>query len=121
MSDTLLNIIKDNLKTYPIVTDNEGMIKDRFEIKYHPDKFLIDEEDNVDQIIINEIISNYDKGLTQFIICNTIHRSKVIRSALKNENVILYNSEFVNKDKIQKEKDIYEAIGNKKPFILIAT
>jgi len=73
-------------------------------------------------------VQNYQKGLTQFVILNTVEQAKKMYLSLKEklksfENVpklLLYHSQFIYKDRIKKEEEIYERL-KEKPFILVAT
>jgi len=135
MSGTLPNFIREELEGYVEVIDEEG-------IEYTPFSFnLIDEnilkiqksDENektvlIDQEIINEIINQYNLGLKQFIILNTIERAqefyKILKSNLEEDfddpNVILYHSQFIHSDRVKKESEIIDN-AKKGSFILIAT
>jgi CRISPR-associated endonuclease/helicase Cas3 len=78
--------------------------------------------------VIEEIVSQYKKGLKQFIILNTVKRAqefyKIVKMNLENEidypNVILYHSQYTYNDRVKKELEIRDESENG-PFILIAT
>jgi len=108
------------------VLDEEGLKFEPFKLEIHREALVQDNQVNGD--VVKKIIENYGKGLSQFIILNTVRRSqqvyKELKKALEKEydepNIILCNSQFTYKDRVAKEKDIMYKV-KKKPFILVAT
>jgi len=88
-------------------------------------------KDWINEEVINEIEQNYHKGMIQFIILNTIDRSKLIYETLvkrlpqsgDSPRIILHHSQFTYKDREEKERDILHKLKEEKlrPFILVAT
>ncbi|NMC68266.1 MAG: CRISPR-associated helicase Cas3' [Spirochaetales bacterium] len=136
MSGTLPDFIRDELEDYIEVVDEEG-------IEYTPFSFNLSDENIIEiikskdknekdvlinQDILDEIINQYNVGLNQFIILNTIERAqefyKILKSNLEENyddpNLILYHSQFIYKDRVEKESEI-KSKSEKAPFILIAT
>ena len=123
MSGTIPNFLSEKIN-YDTVIDNEGLT-------YKPFKMFFNEHNIFDEKVFENIINNYIKGKTQFIILNTVSKSKkfykILIDKLKNknieQNVILYHSQYTYKDRTKKEKEIKEKYmqKHKKPFILIAT
>lgn len=136
MSGTLPDFIRDELEDYIEVIDKEG-------IEYAPFSFNLSNEniikipktsdENEEDVLINQrilddIINNYNRGLKQFIILNTIKRAQEFYKILKNNleenydnvNIILYHSQFIYKDRVEKESEIKNR-SKKGPFVLIAT
>ncbi|HLB72069.1 MAG: CRISPR-associated helicase Cas3' [Candidatus Methanoperedens sp.] len=110
-------------------TDNDGLFFEPFKLNISKEKLVTKEAINKE--IIDEIIENYNKGLVQFIILNTIERSKSIYDALitnlpqseEHEKIILHHSQFTYQDRADKERDILQKLNKEKlrPFILVAT
>ena len=132
MSGTIPNFLNEKID-YDTVVDNGGL-------NYKPFKMFFNECEIFDENVFENIINNYIEGKTQFIILNTVLKSKkiykILIDKLKNynsmetdmeydsiENVILYHSQYTYKDRTKKEKEIKEKYNqkHKKPFILIAT
>jgi len=111
-------------------TDDEGLNFEPFKVKLQPHKKLV-AKDWINEETITEIVENYHKDLIQFIILNTVERSKLIYETLINRlpqteefhRIILHHSQFTYKDREQKERDILQRPKDKKPrpFILVAT
>ncbi|MCR9066356.1 MAG: CRISPR-associated helicase Cas3' [Cytophagales bacterium] len=74
---------------------------------------------------IDDILNDYKSGKKVLIVCNTIKKARqlfdlVYKEELKND-IMLYHSQFILKDKVAKEKEL-EKIGSKKVgFIAICT
>ncbi len=110
-------------------TDNEGLFFEPFKLDISKEKLVTKKAINKE--IIDEISGNYHKGLVQFIILNTIERSKSIYDALitrlpqseEHERIILHHSQFTYQDRADKERDILQRLNIEKlrPFILVAT
>jgi len=121
MSGTLPDFMLKKLNNcYKHVIDKEGLESIPFKLELHKKSIF---DDNV----IAEIVENYKKGLTQFVILNTVERAKQFYLRLKDElkdfdesNIMLYHSQFTYNDRIKKENEIYKRIKNN-PFILVAT
>jgi CRISPR-associated endonuclease/helicase Cas3 len=136
MSGTLPDFIRNELEGYVEVIDKEG-------IEYTPFTFNLSDENIIEiqkstdgnekrvlisQEILDEIIDQYDFGLNQFIILNTIERAqefyKILKSNLEKKyddpNLILYHSQFIYNDRVEKESEIKKRY-KERPFILIAT
>lgn len=118
MSGTLPNFMLEELHDYKHIVDEEGL-------KFKPFKIELYRYTLFENTVIKEIIENYKKGLTQFVILNTVERAKEFYSRLKREfcdqsNIMLYHSQFTYNDRIEKENEIYERM-KQKPFILVAT
>lgn len=121
MSGTLPEFMLNELPNYANITDEEGLEYTPFKIEFNSEP--IDEN-------IGEIVDNHKKGLTQFVILNTVERAKNVYLELKerlndnsNSNLMLYHSQFTFRDRVDKEKEIYERCNKAKtePFILVAT
>lgn len=121
MSGTLPEFMLNELPNYANIIDEEGLEYTPFKIEFNSEP--IDEN-------INEIVDNHEKGLTQFVILNTVERAKNTYLKLKerlnnssNPNIMLYHSQFTFRDRVDKEKEIYERYNKAKtePFILVAT
>jgi len=110
-------------------TDNEGLFFEPFKLNISKGNLVTKKAINKE--ILDEIIGNYQKGLVQFIILNTIERSKSIYDALitklpqteELERIILHHSQFTYQDREDKERDILDKLKVEKlrPFILVAT
>jgi len=111
--------------------DYEGLDFIPFKIQLYKNEYIIC-KNRINEKVIDEIIDNYKKKkVTQFIILNTVERSKKIFNFIReklhlpdnNENIILYNSQFTYKDRAEKEEIIEDfiKIKKKKPFILVST
>lgn len=111
-------------------TDAEGLHFVPFKVELLSDKKLI-AKDWINEEAIAEIVENYHKGLIQFIILNTVERSKLIYDTLtarlpqseEPSRIILHHSQFTYKDREEKERNIIQSVKEEKlrPFILIAT
>jgi len=126
MSGTLPNFIIDTLDNYEKVIDYKGLNFQPFTISYSSDILIKTKENhNLSHELIKEIKLNYDNGLKQFFIFNTIERAKQFFIKLKenteNLNIILYHSQFTHSDRVKKENEIINKSLDDKSFILIAT
>ena len=111
-------------------TDDEGLRFEPFKIKLLSKKKLVT-KDWINEKVIAEIEENYRKDRIQFIILNTVERSKSIYKTLINRlpqsedfpRIILHHSQFTYKDREEKEENILRNVKEEKlrPFILIAT
>jgi|Deesub1362A_J573_1020465.scaffolds.fasta_scaffold01387_11 CRISPR-associated endonuclease/helicase Cas3 len=125
MSGTLPEFIKRKVEefgNYRMFTDSEGLNFRPFYIRFE-NEYLI--EDKANKRVLNEIKNNYEKGLNQFIILNTVERAinfykELVSFMGSDKNIILYHSQFIFKDRVKKENDIMEKVKIK-PFILVAT
>ncbi|WP_202319142.1 CRISPR-associated helicase Cas3' [Archaeoglobus neptunius] len=121
MSGTLPDfMLKELDNCYRHIVDKEGLEFIPFKLELHGRPMFDDD-------VVNEIVENYRKGLTQFTILNTVERAKQFYLRLKEElknsdepNIMLYHSQFTYNDRVKKENEIYSRIKNK-PFILVAT
>jgi len=128
MSGTLPDFLIKRLKDYELIIDDEGLKYKPFKLEYR-DEMVIWKEDGewkVNERVINEIIENYKKGNTQFVILNTVERAKQLYKAIKEKvSAVLYHSQFAYKDRILKENEILELEQErkelKKPYVLVAT
>ncbi|MGB9614941.1 MAG: CRISPR-associated helicase Cas3', partial [Fervidobacterium sp.] len=135
MSGTLPQFFIENVKEINSeyqgpFTDAEGLRFEPFKVKFLSGKKLV-AKDWINEEAIAEIIENYHKGLIQFIILNTIERSKLIYETLtkrlqqaeKLDRIILHHSQFTYKDREEKERNILQALNKDRlrPFILVAT
>jgi len=110
-------------------TDDEGLHFEPFKIKFFNEKLVAKEW--INEEVISEIVENYHKGLVQFIILNTVERSKLVYESLINclsqsedsPRIILHHSQFTYKDREEKERCILQKLNQEKsqPFILVAT
>jgi CRISPR-associated endonuclease/helicase Cas3 len=116
MSASIPNRIKSllNIDTLETITQKELFSKKANKI-IKQEKFLED-----DYSFIQNKIDNHKNIL---IIRNRVESAieTYEEIAKKYDNVILYHSEFKKKDKIEKEKLIFEKLRKKEKFILIAT
>lgn len=111
-----------------LYSDDEGLLFEPFKIDTSCLRPLV-QQGQVNEQVVNEIADNYHKGLVQFVILNTIERSKLFYMALKNrlpeagETIVLLNSQFTYSDRADKEKNLLKDLKEKKsrPFILVAT
>jgi len=124
MSGTIPKFLNEKIG-YDTIVDVEGL-------EYRPFKMFFKEQDIFNEEVFDSIIDNYFNGKTQFIVLNTVSKSKKFYKTLmdkledydiKDPDVILYHSQFTYNDRNRKEKEIKEKYNNKnkKPFILIAT
>lgn len=135
MSGTLPNFFIEKVKEInneyigPF-TDEEGLFFQPFKVELKSSEKLVAKE-WINKGTITEIVENYHKGLIQFIILNTVERSKLIFEALisslsqseKHIRVILHHSQFTYQDRADKERNILQSLNEDRlrPFILIAT
>ncbi|ACV25244.1 CRISPR-associated helicase/endonuclease Cas3 [Methanocaldococcus fervens] len=128
MSGTLPSFLMNKLEGYEIVVDEEGLNYKPFKLEYLENHLIWKEngEWKVDGYIINEIIENYKKGVSQAIILNTVERAKEFYKAIKDKvPAILYHSQFAYRDRVKKEDEIFtleEMRKNQnKPYVIVAT
>jgi CRISPR-associated endonuclease/helicase Cas3 len=125
MSGTLPDFLLKKLPApYLNVEDEEGLKFRPFTLKLEENQLLNNDECEA------EILANYQKGLTQFIIVNTVERAKEFYLSLKRHlqtslgeddiNIMLYHSQFTYGDRLKKEREMRERL-KKKPFVLVAT
>jgi CRISPR-associated endonuclease/helicase Cas3 len=128
MSGTLPNFLMNNLEGYEIVVDEEGLNYKPFKLECSENHLIWKEgeEWKVNESIINEIIDNYKKGLSQAIILNTVERAKEFYKAIRDKvPAILYHSQFAYKDRVKKEDEIFNLEVMRKslnkPYVIVAT
>jgi len=134
MSGTLPEFFIKRVKD--VNDEYEGPFQDTDGLRFKPFKIELSDEnlvanDGIKKEVIKEIIENYrDKRLVQYIILNTVERSKLVYKVLKkrleefdkNPNIILYHSQFTYGDRGEKERNILNFNEKKlRPFILVAT
>jgi len=127
MSGTLPSFFVDKVNeesSYQVFDDAEGSNFTPFVFKTRYDECLID-NDCINEKVLDEIEENYRNGLRQFVILNTVTRSKRFYTKVKNRlgpsaNIVLHHSQLAFSDRSKKEELI---LKNKetRPFILIAT
>ncbi|EHP88828.1 CRISPR-associated helicase/endonuclease Cas3 [Methanotorris formicicus] len=128
MSGTLPSFLINCLEGYEIVVDEDGLNYKPFKLECS-ENHLIWKEDGewkVNEDIINEIIENYKKGLSQAIILNTVERAKEFYKAIRDKvPAILYHSQFAYKDRVKKEAEIFNLEEMRKilnkPYVIVAT
>ncbi|WP_055666024.1 CRISPR-associated helicase/endonuclease Cas3 [Desnuesiella massiliensis] len=117
MSASIPNKMKELLNINKLsVISEEKLFEKKANYIYKIDEAL---EDNIDKII-----DKFNKGKNILIVRNNIKKSVETFKNLKNsgiENIILYNSQFKKKDRVEKENEIYEKLANKEHFVLVAT
>ena len=126
MSGTLPKFIINSLDSYKKIIDFEGLNFQPFLIEYSSEVLIKTKENHfISKKLIKEIIKNYNDGLKQFFIFNTIDRAKQFYFKLKNKynnlNLILYHSQFTHNDRVKKENEIIQKSLENSSFILIAT
>lgn len=116
--------------------DKDGLQFKPFNIEIHSEHLI--EKDNVNENVINEIIDNCRKGIddhekkiNQFVILNTIERSRSFYERLKDrlsehglpQNILLLHSQFTYSDRAEKERELFDklTISKIRPYILVAT
>lgn len=129
MTGTLPDFLKekiDEFNEYKEIEDEEGLQYTPFKIKKR-EKFLV-KDGEVPQETENEIIDKLEQGFNQFIILNTVERSKVFYDKIKislpekyQDNLILYHSRFTHNDRLKKEQEIGDKDKAENPLLLIAT
>lgn len=76
------------------------------------------------QSIIQDIVSSYEKKQSVLIVLNTVSQAKAAYAELlgriPKEDIVLYHSRFIEKDRRLKEKSIIEG-QSKKGFVAVAT
>lgn len=129
MTGTLPDFLKKEIgrfNKYEKIEDKEGLQYTPFEIKKRV-QFLV-KEDEVPSNIVNEITNRLKHGLNQFVILNTVERSKKFYGEVKKslpekyqDNILLYHSRFTHNDRLKKEKEIEQKNKSEEPLLLIAT
>jgi CRISPR-associated endonuclease/helicase Cas3 len=134
MSGTLPEFFIKRVKD--VNDEYEGPFQDTDGLHFEPFKIELSDENlaangRIKKEVIKEIIEGYrDKRLVQYIILNTVERSKFVYEVLKkrlkefdkNPNIILHHSQFTYRDREEKEKNILNFNEKKlRPFILVAT
>ncbi len=108
--------------------DEEGLNFKPFRLNQFNDNIVT--RGGVNYKIIDEIVENYGKGLVQFIILNTVERSKSVYEALINRlpeessRIVLNHAQFTYSDRAAKEVTLLSTLKKEErlaPFILIAT
>jgi CRISPR-associated endonuclease/helicase Cas3 len=119
MSASIPNKIKEllNIQNYRLITEKKLFLKKANEI-IKKEEFLDDD--------LERIIENFKSGKNILVIKNTISSAVNTYKALKefglsNDDILLYHSTFKKKDRVKKEKLIFEKLNSNKPFILVAT
>lgn len=120
MSATMPNILKELLKDalgdkVKIIKDKELMKLSRNVLEFR--NCYVDEIDS-------EIVDSINQKKKILIVVNTVNEAiKLYEKYKKKINTVCYHSRFINKDRIEKEKELYdiERSENKKGILLIAT
>lgn len=125
MSGTLPEFLKKEVKLfgeYSVFEDSEGLRFRPFFLRFENEPLI---GNIANSEVLEEIKTNYTKGLNQFIILNTVERAKKFYKDLvsfigSDDSILLYHSQFTFNDRVKKENDIMEGV-KKNPFILVAT
>lgn len=117
MSASIPNKIKQllNIDKFNVISDKK-LFEKKANYIYKVDDFLENQ--------IGNISKKFNNGKSILIVRNTINKSIETYKKLKKieiENVILYNSQFKKRDRVNKENEIYEKLNNNEHFILVAT
>ncbi len=114
---------------YGLIEDKEGLNFTPFRVERYQEPLLSKEELN--KKVVDEIIKNFENGLNQFIILNTVERAQNMYKALKEmlnehdkkDRIFLLHSQFTYRDRDRKEEKIIRIIKQekKRPVILIST
>ncbi len=127
MSGTLPNFLTE-MFDYPVLVDEEGLGYRPFKIKKYEETLVSRDEGIrlVNKDKIEEIIENYGRGMSQFVILNTVERAKMFYKELSGRiPAVLYHSQFTYMDRVSKEKEILRLEEERKrlnkPYLLIAT
>lgn len=116
MSATIPNILKREFSNYSEIQssgkDNNGVIKSPYSFVFHGKSLLSgdtqEKEVNVSEEFMELIRENDGKNIG--VIVNTVQKSKCLFEILQNrfpklkKQILLYNSEFMRKDRVIKEK-----------------
>lgn len=122
--DTINNTLMENI-SYSLYIDKEGIHYTPFKIELFD--FPLIEKNNVAENIIEELIENFQKGINQFIILNTVRRAQKFYAQLieniDSESIFLLHSQFTYSDRNLKETEVINLIKKekKKPIIVIST
>jgi len=134
MSGTLPDFFIDKVRE--INMEYQGPYKDEEGLKFEPFKIALSNrklvgKDWINEDVIGEILDNYGKGLVQFVILNTVDRSRLVYETLIDRlhmkeaapKIFLHHSQFVYRDREEKENELIKALREEKarPFILVAT
>lgn len=114
MSATIPNILKREFSSYAEIQsngkDNKGAIKSPYNFVFHKKPLLSDDHQEKVATISEEFIELIHKSNEKNIgvIVNTVPKSKCLFKTLRDEfpkmQILLYNSEFMRKDRVIKEK-----------------
>ena len=125
MSCTLPDFITNDLSDYDMTKDEEGLKFEPFVIEYSDNCLVRKGSFDLDEDILSEIKSNYENGLKQFFIFNTVDRSQnfyfILKSYFPDCKIILYHSQFTHNHRVEKENEILDFASREGGFILIAT
>lgn len=118
MSASIPNIVKKllGIDKYKVISEEKLFKKKANEI------IKVNEEldDNFDLIL-----EKFEENKNILIIRNSVRSAtntyKKLKDELDEDSLVLYHSAFKKRDKNKKEKEIFERLDSKKPFILIAT
>jgi CRISPR-associated endonuclease/helicase Cas3 len=121
MSASLPNVLKEELEK---VLPEYNLIKD--DCFNEKQRHVLQISDKNIENHIYEIISDYKGNKKVLVICNTIKKAREIYDALKEENIsicnmLLYHSQFILKDKKDKEEILEKIINVPNGFIAICT
>lgn len=119
MSASIPNKIKEklDLKRYKLINQNNLLSKKANIIK---------KIDNTLDNNLDLIPEKFKENKNILVIRNTVKSAvntykSLIENGINKEDIMLYHSTFKKKDKIKKEEEIFSRLGQKKPFILVAT
>jgi len=130
MSATLPKTVEKKLKEKSGIDFVDITQEDLFEKK--PNEISIRKDNLRDSV--TEIIKDFKEDAKVLVVCNTVDKSKDMYQSLKkigsfnvsnessNEtNLILYHSQFIKKDRAEKEEEITVKERAKKPLVVVAT
>lgn len=111
------------LKKEGIVVDSESYLRTLYKIELKEDRIG-------DSKILKEVLSAYSKGKKIIVRANTIKKSielyRQVKKLMRNNNLntsdlLLFNSNFINSDRVAKEDMVCSVSNQNKPFIVVCT
>jgi len=70
---------------------------------------------------IDQIIDDYNAGKKVLVICNTVRKSVEVYQEISSYNSMVYHSQFINRDRFDKEKQLDQVSNGDQPFIAVTT
>jgi CRISPR-associated endonuclease/helicase Cas3 len=120
MSASLPDVLKKEIEK--VLPDYKLIKEPLFDVKQ---RHIIDVRREPIENTVSEILADYEKGIKVLIVCNTIGKAREIYEAIAatigTKEIMLYHSQFILKDKQNKETQLEDIAKIEGGFIAVCT